>query len=221
MSNHSVRFTDELDAYVREVGMRESDTLYRLRKESEETLKHAQLAIMPEEACFLDWLVRLTQTKSIIEIGVYAGYSTLALAQALPQDGKIVAFDRDDRFIKVGRPYWIEAGVDHKIDLRLCEAQAGLEKLLEEAGPESFDFAFIDADKAGYMDYYEKCLELIRPGGVICVDNVLWYGRVVDENDTTRQTASIRAINKHIQADERVDMCLLPIGDGVTVARKK
>lgn len=221
MADHSVRFDDQLDAYVRDVGMRESEPLRRLREKCKETLVNAQLAIMPEEACFLDLLVRLSGAKNIVEIGVYAGYSTLALAQALPDDGKIVAFERDDRFPKVGMPYWVEAGVDHKIDLRLCEAEVGVNDLLLEAGPNSFDFAFIDADKARYMYYYEKCLQLVRPGGVICVDNVLWYGRVVDETDTTRQTEAIRAINKHIQADERVDMSMLPIGDGLTVVRKK
>lgn len=221
MADHSVRFNDDLDAYVRKVGMRESEPLRRLREKSKETLVNAQLAVMPEEACFLDLLVRLTGAKRIIEIGVYAGYSTLALAQALPKDGYLVAFERDDRFPKVGMPYWEEAGVDHKIDLRFCEAKDGLADLLSETGPESFDFAFIDADKARYVHYYEKCLELIRPGGVICVDNVLWYGRVIDGADTTHQTEAIRAVNIHIQADERVEMSMLPIGDGLTVVRKR
>lgn len=221
MADHSVRFDDKLDAYVRDVGMRETEPLRRLREKSKETLVNAQLAIMPEEAGFLDLLVRITGAKTIVEIGVYAGYSTLALAQALPDDGKLVAFERDVRFPKVGMPYWAEAGVDHKIDLRMGEAEIGLNDLLLEVGPNSFDFAFIDADKARYMYYYEKCLKLVRPGGVICVDNVLWYGRVVDETDTTHQTEAIRVINKHIQADARVEMSMLPIGDGLTVVLKK
>ncbi|MDV7341676.1 class I SAM-dependent methyltransferase [Terasakiella sp. A23] len=221
MADSSLRLTDGLDAYIRKVGMRESEPLRRLREKSKATLVNAQLAIMPEEACFLDMLVRITGTKRIIEFGVYAGYSTLALAQALPDDGYIVALERDERFPPVGQPYWKEAGVDHKIDLRLCDANEEIETVLKENGPESFDFAFIDADKASYMNYYEKSLELVKPGGIICVDNVLWYGRVIDENDTTHQTAAIRAINEHIVADERVDMSMLAIGDGLTIVRKR
>ncbi|WP_419799347.1 MAG: O-methyltransferase [Terasakiella sp.] len=221
MADHSIRLDDKLDAYVRRVGMRESEPLRKLRKHSKKTLVNAQLAIMPEEAGFLDLLVRLCGAKRIVEIGVYAGYSTLALAQALPEDGYLVALERDERFPPVGRPFWEEAGVAHKIDLRLCDANEGIEKVLQENGPDSFDFAFIDADKASYMNYYEKSLELVKPGGVICVDNVLWYGRVVDEKDITHQTAAIRAINEHIVADDRVDMSMLTLGDGLTVVRKR
>ena len=221
MADRSIRLDDPLEDYIRKVGMRESEPLRKLRKVTNETLVNAQLAILPEEACLLDLLVRLSGAKRAIEIGVYAGYSTLAIAQALPDDGYLVALEYDKRFPPIGRVYWEEAKVDHKIDLRLCEAKAGIEVILAENGPESFDFAFIDADKAGYMTYYEKCLELIRPGGVICVDNVLWYGRVIDPDDTTHQTAAIRAINEHIVADERVDMSMLTIGDGLTVVRKR
>ncbi|WP_135079114.1 class I SAM-dependent methyltransferase [Terasakiella sp. SH-1] len=221
MADQSLRLTEGLDTYIREVGTRESEPLRHLREHSKKTLVNAQLAIRPEEAGLLDMLVRLTGTKRIIEIGVYAGYSTLALAQALPDDGYIVALERDERFPPVGRPYWEEAGVDHKIDLRLCDANEGIEKVLEENGPGSFDMAFIDADKASYMNYYEKSLELVRPGGIVVVDNVLWYGRVIDEADTTHQTEAIRAINKHIVDDDRVDMTMLAVGDGLTIARKR
>ncbi|NVK17567.1 MAG: class I SAM-dependent methyltransferase [Methylocystaceae bacterium] len=221
MADHSIRLDDGLDAYIRRVGMRESEPLRRLREKSKATLVNAQLAIMPEEACFLDLLVRITGAKRIVEIGVYAGYSTLALAQAIPDDGYIVALERDERFPPVGQPYWKEAGVDHKIDLRLCDANEGIKDVLAENGPESFDFAFIDADKASYMNYYEKCLELVKPGGVICVDNVLWYGRVIDQADTTHQTEAIRKINEYIVADDRVDMSMLSLGDGLTVVRKR
>ncbi|WP_417792959.1 class I SAM-dependent methyltransferase [Terasakiella pusilla] len=221
MADHAIRLNDGLDAYIRTVGMRESEHLRALREKSKATLVNAQLAIMPEEACFLDLLVRLSGAKRIVEIGVYAGYSTLALAQALPEDGYIVALERDERFPPVGQPFWKEAGVDHKVDLRYCDANEGIEVVLQENGPESFDFAFIDADKASYMNYYEKCLELVKPGGLICVDNVLWYGRVIDEADTTHQTEAIRRINEHIVADDRVDMSMLTIGDGLTVVRKR
>lgn len=221
MADHSIRLDDGLDAYIRRVGMRESEPLRRLREKSKATLVNAQLAIMPEEACFLDLLVRITGAKRIVEIGVYAGYSTLALAQAIPDDGYIVALERDERFPPVGQPFWKEAGVDHKIDLRLCDANEGIKDVLAENGAESFDFAFIDADKASYMNYYEKCLELVKPGGVICVDNVLWYGKVIDEADTTHQTEAIRKINEHIVADDRVDMSMLSLGDGLTVVRKR
>ncbi|WP_417788761.1 class I SAM-dependent methyltransferase [Terasakiella pusilla] len=221
MADHAIRLNDGLDAYIRTVGMRESEHLRALREKSKATLVNAQLAIMPEEACFLDLLVRLSGAKRIVEIGVYAGYSTLALAQALPEDGYIVALERDERFPPVGQPFWKEAGVDHKVDLRYCDANEGIEVVLQENGPESFDFAFIDADKASYMNYYEKCLELVKPGGLICVDNVLWYGRVIDDADTTHQTEAIRLINEHIVADDRVDMSMLTIGDGLTVVRKR
>ena len=221
MADNSIRLDDGLDAYIRQVGMRESEPLRKLREKSKATLVNSQLAILPEEACFLEMLVRLIGAKRIIEIGVYAGYSTLALAQAIPDDGYIVAMERDERFPPVGQPYWKEAGVDHKVDLRLGDANEIIEQVVKENEPESFDFAFIDADKASYMNYYEKCLELVRPGGVICVDNVLWYGRVIDEADNTHQTEAIRVINKHIHADPRVEMSMLAIGDGLTVVRKR
>ncbi|WP_069189737.1 class I SAM-dependent methyltransferase [Candidatus Terasakiella magnetica] len=221
MADQSLRLTDGLDEYIRAVGMRESEPLRRLREHSKKTLVNAQLAIRPEEAGFLDMLVRLTGTKRIVEFGVYAGYSTLALAQAIPEDGYIVALERDERFPPVGRPFWEEAGVDHKIDLRLCDANEEIETVLQENGPESFDMAFIDADKASYMNYYEKSLELVKKGGLVVVDNVLWYGRVIDEADTTHQTEAIRAINEHIVNDNRVDMSMLAIGDGMTVVRKR
>jgi len=221
MADNSIRLDDGLDAYIREVGTRESDVQRALREKSKKTLVNSQLAIMPEEAGFLDLLVRITEAKRIIEIGVYAGYSTLALAQALPDDGYLVALERDERFPPVGQPFWKEAGVDHKIDLRYCDANEEIETVLIENGLNSFDFAFIDADKASYLNYYEKCLELVRPGGVICVDNVLWYGRVIDETDKTHQTEAIRVINKHIHADPRVEMSMLAIGDGLTVVRKR
>lgn len=221
MADEAIRLTDGLDAYIRNVGMRESEVQRALREKSKKTLVNAQLAIRPEEACFLDFLVKTIGAKRVIEVGVYAGYSTLAIAQALPQDGYIVAMERDERFPPVGRPFWIEAGVDHKIDLRLCDANEEIEIVLKENGPDSFDFAFIDADKASYVNYYEKCLELVRPGGIVCVDNVLWQGRVIKEEDKTHQTEAIRAINKHIHQDERVDMSMLAIGDGLTVVRKR
>lgn len=221
MADHSIRLDDGLDAYIRNVGTRESEPLRRLREKSKKTLVNSQLAIMPEEAGFLDLLVRITGAKRIIEIGVYAGYSTLALAQAMPEDGYLVALERDERFPPVGQPFWAEAGVEHKIDLRLCDANQEIETVLVENGLNSFDFAFIDADKASYLNYYEKCIELVRPGGVICVDNVLWYGRVIDETDKTHQTEAIRVINEHIHKDDRVEMSMLAIGDGLTVVRKK
>ncbi len=221
MADGSIRLTDELDAYIRKVGTRESEISRELREKSKATLVNSQLAILPEEAGFLDLLVKLTGAKRVIEIGIYAGYSTLAIAQALPEDGYIVALERDERFPPVGRPFWEKAGVAHKVDLRICDANEEIEKVLADNGPDSFDFAFIDADKSSYMNYYEKCLQMVRPGGIICVDNVLWYGRVIDEEDKTHQTEAIRVINEHIHNDDRVDMSMLPIGDGLTVVRKK
>lgn len=221
MANSNIQITDDLDAYLHKVGMRETPEMAALRDISEKTLVNSQLAVMPHEAMFLAFLIRLSGAKRVIEIGVYAGYSTLAMAQALPKEGRIVAFERDARFPKVGRPYWQKAGVDEQIDLRLCEAQEGLEALLSESGEGAFDFVFIDADKAGYEAYYELSLKLVRSGGVICLDNVLWQGRVIDSEDHTHQTDGIRRINELIHRDERVHMSMLPAWDGLTLVQKR
>lgn len=222
MANRNIEITPELEDYIEQVGMRETPEMNALRAKSKATLVNAQLAVLPHEANFLAFLVRLIGAKRIIEIGVYAGYSTLAMAQALPEDGRIVAFEWDERFPKVGRPYWQEAGVEAKIDLSLCDGKDGMAELIENSSNHnSFDLVFIDADKASYETYYEQALILTRPKGLICVDNVLWQGRVIEPDDTTHQTEAIRRINKLIRQDDRVEMSLLPAWDGLTLVMKR
>ena len=172
------------------------------------------MQITPEQGQFMQLLLRLTGARRTIEIGVFTGYSALITALALPEDGQVIACDISDEWTSLGRPYWQEAGVAHKIDLRLAPA---LETLNTLTGP--FDFAFIDADKVNYDAYYERCLQLVRPGGLILIDNTLWHGDVINPAKQDADTLAIRALNKKLQADPRIDLSLLPLGDGLTVCR--
>lgn len=221
MAEDALFLPPALEDYIRRHGARESQAQQDLRATSKATLVNAQLAIQPEVAAFLAMQVQILGAKTALEIGVYAGYSALTIAQSLPDDGRLIALERDERFPPIGQPYWEQAGVAHKIDLRLCDAREEVERLKDELGPNSLDFVFIDADKVAYQQYYEAALYLVRQGGLICLDNMLWYGRVIDEADQTRQTNAIRAINTFIRDDQRVDISLVPIGDGMTLARKR
>jgi caffeoyl-CoA O-methyltransferase len=159
--------------------------------------------------------------RNTVEIGVFTGYSSLAVALALPEDGKIVACDINQEYTSIARQYWREAGVEHKIDLRLKPALETLDGLIKEGRRGTFDFAFIDADKSNYGNYYERCLDLLRPGGLIMADNVIWSGRVCDPADQTADTEALRIFNKKVGADERVTMSMLPVGDGIILALKR
>lgn len=205
--------TAALSGYLREVSLRDHPLLARLRAE---TAAHprAIMQITPEQGQFMQLLLRLTGARRTIEIGVFTGYSALITALALPADGQVVACDISDEWTSLGRPYWQEAGVAHKIDLRLAPA---LETLNTLTGP--FDFAFIDADKINYDAYYERCLQLVRPGGLILIDNTLWHGDVINPAKQDADTLAIRALNRKLQADRRIDLSLLPLGDGLTVCR--
>lgn len=205
--------TAALSHYLREASLRDHPLLARLRAE---TAAHprAIMQITPEQGQFMQLLLRLINARRTIEIGVFTGYSALITALALPEDGQVVACDISDEWTSLGRPYWQEAGVAHKIDLRLAPA---LDTLNSLTGP--FDFAFIDADKSNYDAYYERCLELVRPGGLILIDNTLWHGDVINPEKQDADTLAIRALNKKLQADPRIDLSLLPIGDGLTVCR--
>lgn len=220
MSNRTFTLADSLYEYVLSVSLRESDVLRRLRQETA-TLPMAGMQIAPEQGQFMALLVRLLGARRTIEVGVFTGYSALAVAAALPDDGRIVACDVSAEWTATARRYWREAGVDHKIDLRLAPALDTLDRLLEEGAAGSFDFAFIDADKTGYREYYERCLTLLRRGGLIAVDNVLWDGRVADPDARDADTEAIRAFNRALSGDERIDLALVPIGDGLTLARKR
>jgi caffeoyl-CoA O-methyltransferase len=220
MSSRTLQFTDALYDYMHAVSLREPEILARLRAE---TAKHprARMQISPEQGQFMRLLIELLGVRRVIEIGVFTGYSGLSMALALPPDGKLIGCDVSEEFTAVARRYWREAGVADRIELRLAPAVETLDRLLADGAAGSFDLAFIDADKENYDAYYEKCLTLLRPGGVILIDNVLWTGRVVDPLDNTADTRAIRALNKKLHADQRISLSLLPIGDGLTLARKR
>ena len=220
MSNKTLNMSDTLFAYLREHSVREPDVLTRLREETGK-LPLAAMQIAPEQGQFMQLLVKALGIRRALEVGVFTGYSSLCVALAMPEDGRITACDIDEDFTAIARRYWKAAGVDHKIDLRIAPALKTLDALIEDGLQEQFDFAFIDADKTGYKDYYERALTLLRRGGLIAVDNTLWNGNVADPDNNTEDTQAIRALNTHIHADERVDICMLPIGDGLTLALKR
>jgi len=206
--------------YLRTVSVREPDVLRRLREETA-PLPRSNMQITPDQGQFMALLVQLMGARRALEIGVFTGYSSLAVALALPAGGQIVACDVSEEYTAIARRYWKEAGVDHMIDLRLKPALETLHELLSESPHRVFDFAFIDADKTNYEGYYECALELLRPGGIIVVDNVLWSGRVADPSENDPDTAALRAFNKKLHADSRVTISMLPVGDGVTLALKR
>jgi len=212
--------SDALYAYLHQVSLREPEVLSRLREETSK-LPMAGMQIAPEQGQFMRLLVKALDIRRAIEVGVFTGYSSLSVALAMPDDGRIIACDVSEEWTSIAQRYWKEAGVDHKIELRLAPATETLDVLIENELGNSFDFAFIDADKTGYKDYYERALTLIRPGGLIAVDNTLWNGNVADKNNQTEDTRAIREFNELVHTDERVDISQLPIGDGLTLALKR
>ena len=220
MSYRPTALTEDLHCYLLETSLREPALLARLR---EETARRgdAGMQISPEQGQFMALLIELTGAKRILEIGTFTGYSALAMALALPPDGRIVACDVEPETTAVARRYWAEAGVAHKIDLRLAPALDTLDRLLAEGAAGSFDFAFIDADKSNYGAYYARCLELLRQGGLLAVDNVLWDGRVADPAARDPDTEAIRALNLRLRDDPRISLSLVPISDGLSLARKR
>jgi len=211
--------TEDLMDYIAGVGVREHQALAHCRTETRE-LANARMQIGPDQGAFLALLVKLIGAKRYLEIGTFTGYSALAVALALPADGKVVACDVSKEFTDRARRYWKEAGVENRIDLRLGPGLGTLDTML--ASKEApFDLAFIDADKSNYDGYYERALRLVRPGGLIALDNMLWSGAVANPRVTDPDTSALRALNAKIHADERVDMALATIGDGVMLARKR
>jgi len=221
MSNRTIHLTDKLYEYLLENGVRESDVARQLREVTKETIEWHQMQIAPEQGAFMAILIRLMGAKRCLEVGTFTGYSALVVAEALPDDGQVIACDVSDEWTSIGRKYWQKAGVDHKIDLRLAPGMDTLNQLLADGESGGFDFAFIDADKSNYDGYYECCLKLLRPGGLIAIDNVLWNGGVVNDELQDNDTTAIRALNKKVIADDRVDTTLTPIGDGLTLAIKR
>ncbi|HXP75703.1 MAG TPA: class I SAM-dependent methyltransferase [Stellaceae bacterium] len=211
---------DDIERYVGETITKETLLQKRLRAETAK-LPMGMMQIGPDQGAFLALLVRLIGAKRTLEIGTFTGYSALSVAQALPEGGKVIACDVSEEWTGIARRYWREAGLADRIDLRLGPAAQTLKALLEAGGAGSFDFAFIDADKPGYDNYYELCLQLIRPNGLIAIDNVLWSGAVVDAKKQDADTAALRAINLKIRDDARVDSALLTVGDGLMLARKR
>ncbi|MCJ7453437.1 MAG: class I SAM-dependent methyltransferase [Steroidobacteraceae bacterium] len=220
MSTRSISLTDALYDYLLSVSLRESELQRRLREETAAN-PMSRMQISPEQGQFMALLARLIGARRCIEVGVFTGYSSLAVALALPADGRIVACDVSEEWTAVARRYWAEAGVAQKIDLRLAPALETLDSLLAAGDGGSFDFAFIDADKTNYLGYYERVLKLLRPGGLVAVDNTLWTGRVADPEVADPDTVALRHFNERLHHDDRVDLSLLPVGDGLTLARKK
>lgn len=218
MSNRTLNLTDNLYQYLLQHSLREHPAQTALR-EATRTHERASMQIAPEQGQFMALLIRLIGARRTIEVGVFTGYSALTVALALPDDGRILACDISDDFTQVGKPYWQQAGVAHKIDLQLGPALGTLDAHLAAGEAGSYDFAFIDADKSNYDAYYERCLQLVRPGGLIAIDNVLWSGRVAAPADSA-DTAALQALNVRLHGDTRVDLSLLPLGDGLTLARK-
>ena len=220
MLKKTVGLDDPLYDYLLSVSLREPEILLQLRKETAR-LPNAMMQISPEQGQFMALLVELLGATKTLEIGVFTGYSSLCVALALPPNGKIVACDVSEEYTAVARRYWEAGGVAHKIDLRVAPALETLDELLAAGQAETFDFSFIDADKGNYEAYYERSLQLVRPGGLIAVDNVLWSGRVADSQNQDSSTKTIRAFNEKLHHDERVTLSLVPIADGLTLARKR
>ena len=219
MSNRTLNLDDQLYQYLLDVSLREHPVLAELR-EVTRTHQRGAMQISPEQGQFMTMLLKLIGARNTLEIGVFTGYSSLVTALALPPGGRVIACDVNEEYTAIGRAHWQKAGVADKIDLRLGPATETLAALIEDGRSGSFDFAFIDADKVSYDAYYEACLQLLRPGGLIAIDNVLWSGAVARpaEDDDTR---ALQALNRKLHKDERIDLSMLPVGDGLTLARKR
>ncbi|MFI9503688.1 class I SAM-dependent methyltransferase [Nocardia sp. NPDC052566] len=213
-----IALTTQLTDYVRDVSLREDDILRELREETADLPGGTAMQVLAEEGQLLGVLARLARARSILELGTFTGYSTLCLARALPADGRLVTCDITDRWPAIGMPYWQRAGVRDRIDLRVGDGCATLETMLAEQGPELFDLVFIDADKANYARYYELSLDLVRIGGLIVVDNTLFFGRVADPGAQDADTEGVRELNDRMRSDDRVAISMLTMADGITLA---
>jgi caffeoyl-CoA O-methyltransferase len=219
MSGRALNLDDTLFDYLVRHSAREHPAQVGLR-EATRSHPHAGMQIAPDQAALMQLLVRLIGARRTIEIGVFTGYSALSVALALPDDGRVLACDINDDYVGIGKPFWRQAGVAAKIDLRLAPARQTLQSELEHGHGGTYDFAFIDADKTGYDAYYELCLQLLRPGGLIAIDNTLWSGRVAHAA-ADDDTAALQRLNDKLHADARIDLALLSVGDGLTLARKR
>lgn len=220
MSRATLNLTPALYEYLLKVSLRDDPLLQRLRDETGR-MAQANMQIAPEQGQFMALLVKLIGARRCIEVGTFTGYSALCVARALPADGSLLACDVSEEWTSVARRYWREAGVAARIDLRIAPAADTLRALVDDGGAGRYDFAFIDADKVAYADYYELCLQLLRAGGLIAVDNTLWGGAVADPAKDDADTRALRAFNLALRDDARVDVSLVPVGDGLTLARKR
>ncbi|MFE5587767.1 O-methyltransferase [Kitasatospora sp. NPDC056531] len=220
MATH-INATSDLLSYVRNISVRDDEILAELRRETAALPAGEAMQVMAEEGQLLGLLVGLTNSRAVLEIGTFTGYSTLCMARALPADGSLVTLDISDKWPAIGADYWKRAGVADRIEVRIGAAVETLRNLLTERGPESFDLVFIDADKANYPEYYEASLALLRPGGLIIVDNTLFFGRVTDPDAQDPDTQGVRALNTLLRDDDRVEISLLVMADGITLAHKK
>ena len=220
MSRSTLKLTDSVYDYMLEHSLRESDACRLLREETA-PMKMGMMQVSPEQGQFMAFLVRLTGTRRALEIGTFTGYSALCVAQALPSDGRLVCCDVSEEWTSVGQRYWQSAGVSDKIDLKIGPATETLQALREDGEEGRYDFAFIDADKENYLVYYENVLSLLRTGGVLLIDNVLWGGSVANPGKNDDDTNAIRTLNQHLHGDDRVLLSMLPVGDGLTLVMKQ
>ena len=219
MSCRTLNLDETLYQYILGHSVREHPAQTALRAATR-THTHAEMQISPEQGQFMALLIKLIGARRAIEIGVFTGYSALTVALALPADGRLLACDISDEFTQIGRPFWEQANVSQKIDLQLAPALDTLDACIKAGEAGQYDFAFIDADKTAYDAYYERCLTLLRAGGLIAIDNTLWSGKVAVPAETA-DTAALQALNIKLHSDDRIDLSLLPIGDGLTLARKR
>ncbi|SVC27734.1 uncharacterized protein METZ01_LOCUS280588 [marine metagenome] len=220
MSNRTLSLTDAAYDYLCDHSLRETTVQRQLRRTTHK-MENSVMQVSPEQGQFMQFLVSIIGASNTIEVGVYTGYSALCVALGLPEDGRIIACDINEEWTKIALEYWKKAGVADKIDLQIAPALDTLTELGKKGRKNHFDFAFIDADKVNYDIYYEKCLNLVRPGGVVAIDNVLWSGAVADVSAMDENTRAIRSLNAKLHKDERIDLSMVPIGDGLTLARKR
>lgn len=220
MSNKTLAIDDHLREYILRVSLREPAVLRRLREATAAMPEH-NMQIAPEQGQFMAMLVRLMGARRCLEVGTFTGYSSLAIALVLPDESRVVTCDVSEEYTGIARRYWDEAGVADRVELRLGPAVETLDALLDDTAAPPFDFAFIDADKTGYDAYYERCLALLHPGGVVAFDNTLWDGKVADPAVDDEDTRALRALNEKLFADERIELSLVPIADGLTLCRKR
>ena len=220
MSTKTILMDDQLLEYLRQNSVREPDVLQELREETQK-LSNSGMQISPEQGQLMAMLVKLVNARKIVEIGTFTGYSSTVMALAMPEDSQLIAFDISEEYTRTARIFWKKAGVDQRVKLVLGNAKESLKDFLQAGEQESVDLAFIDADKSSYAEYYECCLKLILPGGLILVDNVLWSGQVADASNHDKDTEALRIFNAALSSDQRAELCMVPIGDGLTIARKR